>query len=162
APVVSVQVWYHAGSKDEAPQLRGSAHMFEHIMFKGTTHVPPEGHARMIAKIGGTYNAQTMDDATMFYDQVPSQYMEFALSLEAERMRGLLFRKATLDTEREVVKEEKRQRIDNSPVGKAIERFHQLAFTRHPYGTIGFGTMQDLDRLTPGDLKRFYDTYYVP
>jgi len=162
APVVAVQVWYHVGSKDEPRNLRGSAHMFEHMMFKGTTHVPPDRHLAMIQAIGGVGNAFTREDMTGYQNRVPRQYLDFALQLEAERMRGLLFRKEMIDTEREVVKEEKRQRIDNSPVGRAVERFRQMAFTLHPYGWSPAGFAEDLDRMRPADLKAFYDSYYQP
>lgn len=162
APVVTVQVWYHVGSKDEAKNRRGSAHMFEHMMFKGTTHVPPEEHARLIDRLGGTVNAFTFYDETAYHNTLPKQYMDFAVMLEAERMRNLLFRKSMVDREREVVKEEKRVRVDNSPVGRAFERLSALAFTRHPYAWNAAGFIEDLDRLTPADLKKFYDTYYQP
>src|ERR1700690_2595501 len=109
APVVSVEVWYHVGSKDEPRDRRGSAHMFEHMMFKGTEHVRPEAHAQFITGIGGYANATTEEDATHYIDNVPADYLDFALELEAERMRGLLFRKDMITTEKEVVKEEIRQ-----------------------------------------------------
>lgn len=162
APVVAVQVWYHVGSKDEARNRRGSAHMFEHMMFKGTTHVPPEEHARHIDRVGGDVNAFTFYDMTVYHDTVPSQYLGFAVLLEAERMRNLVFRKEMVDREREVVKEEKRVRVDNSPVGRAFERLSALAFTKHPYAWNAAGFIEDLDKLTPGELKKFYDAYYQP
>jgi zinc protease len=162
APVVSVQVWYHVGSKEEPPGLTGSAHMFEHIMFKGSTHVRPEEHARLIDYVGGTENAFTMEDATAFHEDVPGKQLDFAVQLEAERMRNLVFQSATINPEREVVKEEKRQRVDNNPIFHAIARLRELAYTKHPYHHLSIGTAEDLDRLTPGDLKKFYDEYYQP
>ena len=162
APVVTVQIWYHVGSKDEARTQRGSAHMFEHMMFKGTRNVPPEEHARLLDRVGGETNAFTTEDVTAYHDTVPRAYLDFAVRLEAERMRNLLFRADMVKTEREVVKEEKRAKIDNSPIGKALEQFRAKAYTRHPYAWLAAGDAGDLDRLGPAELKKFYDTYYVP
>jgi zinc protease len=162
APVVSVQMWYHVGSKDEPPNLRGSAHMFEHIMFKGSTKVPPDRHAQMIESIGGLSNAVTSEDATYYFDTVPRQYLDFTVQLEAERMRGLVFLPKTIDGEREMMKEERRQRVDASPLIKAIERLRAAAFARHPYAWHPLGFRADFDRVTVDDLRRFYDSYYQP
>ena len=161
APVVAVQVWYHAGSKDEPRDRRGSAHMFEHMMFKGTQHVRSEAHAQYIDGLGGYVNAQTDEDATHYIDTLPSDYLDFAIQLEAERMRNLLFRKPMIDTEREVVKEEIRQQ-ENSPIAKGFLRFLAVAYTKHPYAWTAGGNIADLDNTTPDDLKRFYDAYYQP
>ncbi|HEY1811240.1 MAG TPA: pitrilysin family protein [Kofleriaceae bacterium] len=161
APVVAVQVWYHAGSKDEPHDRRGSAHMFEHMMFKGTTHVRSEAHAQDINGIGGYVNATTDEDATHYIDTLPSDYFDFAVQLEAERMRNLLFRKEMIDGEREVVKEEIRQE-ENSPIAKGFLRFLAIAYTKHPYAWTAGGNLKDLDATTPEDLKRFYDAYYEP
>jgi zinc protease len=161
APVVAVQVWYHAGSKDEPRDRRGSAHMFEHMMFKGTVHVRAEGHAQDINGVGGYSNAQTDEDATHYIDTLPSDYLDFALQLEAERMRNLLFRKDMIDGEREVVKEEIRQQ-ENSPIAKGFLRFLAIAYTKHPYAWTSGGNIKDLDATTPEDLKKFYDAYYEP
>jgi zinc protease len=161
APVVAVQVWYRAGSKDEARDRRGSAHMFEHMMFKGTQHVRAEAHAQFVNGIGGYVNAQTDEDATHYINTLPSDYLDFAVQLEAERMRNLLFRKDMIDTEREVVKEEIRQQ-ENSPIAKGFLRFLEIAFAKHPYAWTAGGTIKDLDATTPADLKKFYDQYYQP
>ena len=161
APVVAVQVWYHAGSKDEPRDRRGSAHMFEHMMFKGTEHVRSEAHAQMINNVGGYVNAQTDEDATHFIDTMPASYLDFAVQLEAERMRHLLFRKTMVDGERQVVEEEIR-RNDNVPALKGFLRFLEIAYKAHPYAWTAGGTIKDLDATTPADLKKFYDTYYVP
>jgi zinc protease len=162
APIVTVQVWYHVGSKDEARNLRGSAHMFEHMMFKGTAHVPPEQHARWIDGLGGDENAFTKEDMTAYFQTVPKQYLDFAVKLEAERMRNLLIRKEMVDTEREVVKEELRTRVESSPFVTAYKRFRAIAFTKHPYAWLPSGDKEDLDRLKVADLQRFYDAYYQP
>jgi zinc protease len=161
APVVTVQVFYHVGSKDEPRDARGTAHMFEHMMFKGTEHVRPEEHARMIDELGGDTNAFTAWDVTGFHDTLPREHLDFAVQLEAERMRGLLFRKSMIQREVEVVKQEKRMR-DQSPLSRAVDELSALAFTRHPYAWSAAGEPAELDKLTPESLKAFYDTYYQP
>lgn len=161
APLVSVQVWYRVGSKDEARNRRGSAHMFEHMMFKGTQRVPPEEHARHVNRLGGYVNATTNEDATFYYQTLPAEYLDFAVELEAERMRNLLFREDMVKTEREVVKEEIRQQ-ENNPIARGFLRFLEIAYTKHPYAWTAGGTIADLDATTVADLKAFYDTYYVP
>lgn len=161
APVVAVEVWYHAGSKDEPRDRRGSAHMFEHMMFKGTKRVRPEAHARFISRVGGDANAHTSEDATAYVQVVPAGELDFVLSLEAERMRNLLFRDDMIATEREVVKEEIR-RQENDPIAQGLLRFLQIAFVKHPYSWTAGGTIADLDRTTADDLRAFYDAYYQP
>jgi zinc protease len=162
APIATVQVFYHVGSKDEHVGIRGVAHMFEHLMFKGSTRVPPEEHARLLKEVGGVVNAYTTEDLTAYHDTVPPSYVGFALELEAERMRNLKLFPSTIDSERKVVEEEKRLRVDNDPVGKAIERFRALAYTQHPYAWTAIGTIGDLEKVTPAECQKFYDTYYRP
>jgi zinc protease len=162
APIATVQIFYHVGSKDEHVGIRGVAHMFEHMMFKGTEHVPPEQHARLLKEVGGQVNAFTTEDITAYHETVPPSYIGFAMQLEAERMRSLKLFPAIIDSERKVVEEEKRLRIDNNPIGKAIERFRALAYTVSPYNWTAIGTIEDLDRVTPQDCQTFYDTYYLP
>ena len=161
-PVVTVQVWYHAGSKDERVGIRGIAHMFEHMMFKGSKRVAPEDHARHLSGIGGSVNAFTTDDVTAYHNTLPKQYMEFAMKLEAERMRALHLTDSTIASEREVVKEEKRSRMENSPIGRALEAIHDMAFTKHPYAWTPAGTIEDLNKIDRAACQKFYDTYYVP
>ena len=161
APVVAVQLWYHAGSKDEPGNRRGSAHMFEHMMFKGTKHVRAEAHSQFLNSIGGYVNAQTDEDATHYVDTVPSDFLDFTIQLEAECMRGLLIRKGMVETEKQVVEEEIRQ-ADNSPLTKGFLRFLQVAYTRHPYAWTAGGTASDLDATSVEDLQKFYDAYYQP
>ncbi len=161
-PVVTVQVWYHAGSKDEKVGIRGIAHMFEHMMFKGSKHVSPENHARMLSAVGGSVNAFTTDDVTAYHNTLPRQYMEFAMKLEAERMRALHLTDSTIKSEREVVKEEKRARMENSPIGRALEAIHDMAFTAHPYAWTPAGVIKDLDAIDRAACQKFYDIYYVP
>ncbi len=162
APIATVQVFYHVGSKDERAGIRGIAHMFEHMMFKGTEHVPPEEHARLLKEVGGQSNAFTTEDITGYHQTVPPSYVGFAMQLEAERMRHLKLTPSTVDSERKVVQEEKRLRIDNNPVGKALEKFRGMAFQKHPYNWLAIGTMEDLQGVTPADCQKFYDTFYVP
>src|SRR5215471_4683736 len=162
APIATVQVFYHVGSKDEHVGIRGVAHMFEHMMFKGSEHVAPEEHARLLKEVGGQVNAYTTEDLTAYHDTVPPSYVGFALELEAERMRQLKLFPGTVDSERHVVEEEKRLRIDNDPIGKAIEKFRALAYTKHPYNWTPIGTIEDLETVTPAVCQRFYDTYYQP
>jgi len=162
APVVTVQVFYHAGSKDEPPGKRGMAHMFEHMMFKGSTHVPPEEHARFISLVGGEYNAGTVEDVTFYWDAIPPSALEFTLKLEAERMRNLKLTQKTIDSERQVVEEELRLKVDNSPIGKALKAELAQAYTVHPYHFAAAGEKADLDTVTPADCQKFYDEYYRP
>jgi zinc protease len=162
APIATVQVFYHVGSKDEHVGIRGVAHMFEHMMFKGSQRVPPEDHARLLKEVGGQVNAFTTEDVTAYHDTVPPSYVGFAMELEAERMRHLKLFQDTIDSERKVVEEEKRLRVDNNPIGKAIERFRALAFTKHPYAWTSIGTIEDLEKVRPEDCQKFYDAYYQP
>ncbi|HET6611044.1 MAG TPA: pitrilysin family protein [Kofleriaceae bacterium] len=161
APVVTVQVWYHAGSKDEPAGHHGSAHMFEHMMFRGTAHVRPQDHAKLLNQLGGVVNATTDADFTYFYNLLPAAYLDFAVKLEAERMRNLLFRPKMIDTEREVVKEELRTALNN-PIQAGLRTFFATEFSTHPYGWLPGGNIQDLDNTTPADLQKFYNTYYQP
>jgi len=162
APVVTVQVFYHAGAKDEPTGKRGIAHMFEHMMFKGSTHVAPEEHARFIALVGGEYNAFTQDDTTGYHDTVPPSALDFTMKLEAERMRNLKLTQKTIDSERQVVEEELRQKVENNPIGKALRAELAMAYTVHPYRVSPAGEKSDLDTVTPADCQKFYDEYYRP
>jgi zinc protease len=162
APVVTVQIFYHVGGKDEPADKRGMAHMFEHMMFKGSTHVRPEEHARFIDSVGGNENAFTADDETGYHDTIPPSALDFTLQLEAERMRNLKLIQKTIDSEREVVKEELRVRLENSPVSKALDKVLHLAFTVHPYQQMAIGQKQMLDTVTVADCQKFYDLYYQP
>lgn len=161
-PVATVQVWYHVGSKNEKRGIRGLAHMFEHLMFKGSQRVRPEKHAQLLSALGGTVNAFTTQDVTAYHDTLPKQYFELALELEAERMRHLVFRNAALASERKVVIEEKRQRLENSPIGRALEAIHELSFRKHPYAWTPAGDINDLDGTVLETYRRFYNRYYVP
>ncbi len=161
-PVINLQVWYHVGSKDERPGHTGFAHLFEHLMFKGSAHVGPEEHSRIIEAMGGFDNAYTNDDVTVFWETFPSQYLARVLWLEADRMGSLNVNEANFLSEREVVKEERRMRVDNRPYGRVIEDLYAAAFTVHPYHHITLGSMADLDKATLEDVRQFYRTYYRP
>lgn len=162
APVVSVQVWYHVGSKDESPGKTGFAHLFEHLMFQGTKNLGPDQFSNYIVRAGGLDNAYTTEDYTVFWETIPSSQLPVALWLEADRMRNLEITQQSFDTEKEVVKEERRLRFDNQPYGTVVEKVYQQAFTVHPYQHSAIGSMEDLDRACLADIQTFYDTYYVP
>jgi predicted Zn-dependent peptidase len=162
APVVSVQVWYHVGSKDESAGKTGFVHLFEHLMFDGTTNLGPEQFSDYIVRAGGVDNAYTTEDATVFWETVPSAQLPVVLWLEADRMRNLDITERVFNNEREVVKEERRQRFDNQPYGTVIETLYQHAFTIHPYHHVTIGSMSDLEHASVPDIRDFYNTYYVP
>ena len=162
APVVTAQVFYHAGSKDEPADKRGIAHMFEHMMFKGSKFVAPEQHARFVDAVGGNENAFTADDLTGYHDTVPPSALEFTLKLEAERMRNLTLTQKTINSEREVVKEEHRLRLENNPVMQAFDKMLHIAYKVHPYHQLAVGEPAMLDRVTVADCQAFYDMYYRP
>jgi zinc protease len=161
-PIVSVQVWYHVGSKDERPGRTGFAHLFEHLMFKGSTHVKPDEYSKIIEAMGGVDNAFTMEDVTVFFETTPSNYLARALWLEADRMGGLDISEENFKSEREVVKEERRMRFDNVPYGRVFEDLSAAAFTVHPYHHSVIGTMEDLDKATVQDVREFFHAFYRP
>lgn len=161
APVVSVQVWYHAGSKDEPRERRGTAHMFEHLMYQGTEHVRPQVHNQSIEWLGGYVNAATDEDATHFINTLPAEDVDYAIRLEADRMRNLRFAKPVVDGERQVVQAEIRQQAA-SPFAFGLARCLSIAYQKHPYATMSTGVAKELDATTPEDLKKFYDAYYQP
>jgi zinc protease len=161
-PIVHVNLAYHVGSKNEKPGRTGFAHLFEHLMFMGSINVQPEAHTSMLASIGGQSNAYTTDDETVFWQTVPAHYLPLTLWLEADRMATLRIDKDTFESEREVVKEERRMRIDNQPYGRLNEIIYDQAFTVHPYKHATIGSMQDLEAASVNDVRDFYQTYYVP
>src|SRR5215470_1082667 len=161
-PIVHVNLTYHVGSKNERPGRTGFAHLFEHLMFKGSKNVEPEGHTSKIASIGGQSNAFTTEDETTFWETAPSQYLPLILWLEADRMATLRINNETFVSEREVVKEERRLRVDNQPYGRLNEIIYDQVFTTHPYKHVPIGSMVDLDSATVDDVRDFYQTFYVP
>ena len=161
-PIVHAEIWYHVGSKNERPGRTGFAHLFEHMMFKGSKNVEPEGHPSWISSIGGQSNAYTTEDATVFWETVPAHYLPLVLWLEADRLATLRIDEDVFRTEREVVKEERRMRIDNQPYGRLNELIYDQAFTVHPYKHPTIGSMKDLEAASINDVRDFFRTYYVP
>jgi zinc protease len=161
-PIVHLQMWYHVGSKNEKPGRTGFAHLFEHMMFKGSKNVEPEGHPSYISSVGGQSNAYTNEDATVFWETVPAQYLPLVLWLEADRLASLRIEEKVFQTEREVVKEERRMRIENQPYGRLQELIADQAFVAHPYKHPVIGSMKDLEAASIGDVREFFQTYYVP
>jgi zinc protease len=161
-PIVHAEVWYHVGSKNERPGRTGFAHLFEHMMFKGSKNVEPEGHPSWISSVGGQSNAYTTEDATVFWQTFPAQYLPLVLWLEADRMASLRIEERVFRTEREVVKEERRMRVENQPYGRLNEIIYDQAFTTHPYKHPTIGSMHDLEAASVDDVRDFFKTYYVP
>jgi len=161
-PIVHLQLWYHVGSKNEKKGRTGFAHLFEHMMFKGSKNVAPEEHTSVISSVGGQSNAYTTDDETVFWETVPAQYLPLVLWLEADRLASLRIDKDTFVNEREVVKEERRMRVDNQPYGRLNEIIYDNAFTVHPYKHPTIGSMEDLEAASIEDVREFFETYYVP
>jgi zinc protease len=161
-PIVQAEVWYHVGSKNEKTGRTGFAHLFEHMMFKGSKNVEPEGHPSWISSVGGQSNAYTNEDATVFWQTFPSQYLPLVLWLEADRLATLRIDEAVFKTERQVVKEERRMRVENQPYGRLNEIVYDQAFTVHPYKHPTIGSMQDLESASIADVREFFRTYYVP
>ena len=162
APVVNLQMWYHVGSKDEREGRTGFAHLFEHLMFKGSAHVDPEEHSRIIEAFGGFDNAYTNFDTTVYWETFPSNYIERVIWLEADRMGSLNVDEANFQSEREVVKEERRLRLENRPYGLVAEDLYAAAFQKHPYRHQPIGSMEDLNKATVEDVREFFRTYYRP
>ena len=162
APVIDVQVWYHVGSKNEVPGRTGFAHFFEHLMFDGTKNLGSNEFSDYIIRSGGTDNAYTTEDTTVFWETVPSNMLPVVLWLEADRMRNLEINEKVFDNERQVVEEERRLRFDNPPYGTVVETLYDHAYTVHPYRHMTIGSMEDLNHASIQDIQDFYDTYYVP
>ncbi len=161
-PVINVQIWYHVGSKDEKTGRTGFAHLFEHLMFKGSAHIKPEEHDKIITNAGGVSNAYTQDDVTVYWETFPANYLEKVLWMESDRMTTLDVSEENFKSEREVVKEERLTRIENPPYGDLNELLYDNAFQVHPYKHVTIGSMKDLDAATIDDVREFYHTYYVP
>jgi len=161
-PIVHLELWYHVGSKDERPGRTGFAHLFEHMMFKGSRNVEPDQHPSWLTSIGGQANATTNEDTTIYWETVPAHFLPLVLWLEADRMASLRIDEAVFRNEREVVKEERRMRIDNPPFGRLSEIIYEQIFTAHPYRYQTIGSMKDLEAASIQDVREFYQTYYVP
>jgi zinc protease len=162
APVVSFQMWYHVGSKNERPGITGISHLCEHMMFRGSKNLGPEEHSRIVQANGGVDNAGTSFDYTMYYEKLSSDKLELAMSLESERLKYLTPTDQNFPSERDVVAEERRMSVDNSPYGVVFEQLLNSAFTAHPYHWHVLGFMSDIQNITVDDLKQHYKTYYLP
>ncbi len=161
-PTVSYQVHFAAGSRYERPGLTGISHLFEHMMFKGTKEVGPEEFSRIIQAHGGTLNAFTTTDNTSYYENLPAAQLELAARLEADRLQNLQITQETLETEREVVRSERKLRAVNTPFGLLIEQLFALAYEKHPYRWPVIGWDHDLKNLTLVDCLEYYRLFYAP
>ena len=165
APVVAVNLWYGVGSRNERAGRTGFAHLFEHMMFQGSANVPEMAHFALIEKAGGSLNGSTWLDRTNYYETVPAHYLELAFWLESDRLGWLLpaMTQEKLDNQRDVVKNERRWRVDNQPYGDWDERIQALMYPpEHPYHHSVIGSMEDLDSASLQDVEQFFRTYYAP
>ena len=161
-PVVSVQVWYKVGSINETDGFKGIAHLFEHMMFRGSDNFGPEEHARLIQEAGGRCNAYTSDEVTVYHQKVPADKLALVLRLEADRMASLKLNQDILDTEREVVKEEYRLYVDNNPIGSMQKLMRRFLFPSHPYEFGPIGRMEDISAFSVENCREFFESFYAP
>jgi zinc protease len=161
-PTAAIVVGYHVGSKDDPPQRSGFAHLFEHMMFKGTTNMAPETLDRLTEDVGGANNAFTQDDLTVYHEVVPSNHLERLIWAEAERMASLIIDEANFRSEREVVKSEYLQTVEAAPYGRFEEDVQKKSFTVHPYKRTTIGSIPDLNAAVLDDVRKFHATYYRP
>jgi zinc protease len=161
-PIVAVSVLYHVGSKNEVPDRTGFAHFFEHLLFEGSVNIDRGEYSKIVEKNGGELNANTSQDRTYYYELLPSNQLELGLWLESERMLHAKVDTKGIETQRSVVKEEKRQRVDNQPYGSFFTEMFKRVFTTHPYNWAPIGSMEHLDAAQEVDYVDFYKNYYVP
>lgn len=161
-PIVAVTVMYHVGAKNEKPGRSGFAHFFEHLLFEGSENIGRGEFMSMVKAAGGALNANTTQDRTFYYEVLPSNQLELGLYMESERMLHAKIDSVGVETQREVVKEEKRQRIDNVPYMSFQAEIFKRAFKEHPYRWTTIGSMEDLDAAQLGEFMEFYEEYYVP
>ncbi len=162
APIVTTSVMYHVGAKDEQPDRTGFAHFFEHLLFEGTKNIENGAWFSIVTENGGTNNANTTDDRTYYYEVFPSNNLELGLWMESERMLHPIIEQDGVDTQNEVVKEEKRLRVDNQPYGKFLENVKKHLFIKHPYRWTTIGEMEHLDSATLDEFLAFNKKFYVP
>jgi len=162
APVVTTSVMYHVGAKDENPERTGFAHFFEHLLFEGTKNIPKGEWFTIVTSNGGSNNANTSDDRTYYYEVFPSNNVELGLWMESERLLHPVINQDGVDTQNEVVKEEKRLRVDNSPYGRFLEVIKVNMFKKHPYKGTTIGKMEHLDAATLEEFQAFNKKFYVP
>jgi zinc protease len=160
-PVITLEVWYHVGSRNESPGKTGFAHFLEHLMFDGTTTLGRH-FSDYIVRVGGVDNAYTTTDATVYWETMPSSNLAVGLWLEADRMRNLDITRSNLENERAVVEEERRRRYENPPYGTLIPTLYEHAFTVSPYRHLPIGSVDDVSHATVNEIRDFYKTYYVP
>jgi len=161
-PIVAISVLYHVGSKNEDPDRTGFAHFFEHLMFEGSPNIKRGEYFKIVQSNGGTLNANTSFDRTFYYEILPSNQLELGLWLESERMLHLKIDSVGVETQRNVIKEEKKQRYDNQPYGKLFEEVFKHAYKKHPYRWTPIGSDQYIDKAKLDEFIEFYKTYYVP
>jgi predicted Zn-dependent peptidase len=161
-PIVAVSVMYHVGSKNENPERTGFAHFFEHLMFEGSDNIGRGQYDKYVQNAGGTLNANTTFDRTYYYEVLPSNQLDLGLWLESERMMHARVDEKGIETQRQVVKEERRQRIDNQPYGSILEETFKRAYHVHPYKWPVIGSMAHLEAAQESDYKQFYKDFYVP
>jgi len=161
-PVVAVDVWYHVGSAYEEVGRSGFAHLFEHMMFQGSENLDKTEHFQYISRAGGTMNGSTTQDRTNYWEILPANRLNMGLWLEADRMRSLAITEENFENQRETVKEERRQRVDNEPYGAAFMVSDTLGYDGYPYGHTVIGRMVDLDAAEVGDVQAFFNKYYCP
>ncbi|MFT5336922.1 MAG: zinc protease [Luteibaculaceae bacterium] len=161
-PIVGVTVMYHVGSKNEDPTRTGMAHFFEHLLFEGSENIERGEFDKYIENAGGTLNANTSNDRTFYYEVLPSNQLELGLWLESERMLHAKVEQVGVETQREVVKEEKRQRMDNQPYGSVLAEVFKRMYTVHPYKWTTIGSMEHLNQTSLEEFMEFYKTFYVP
>ena len=161
-PIVAVSILYHVGSKNENPERTGFAHFFEHLLFEGSTNIGRGEYSELVEKNGGTLNANTSNDRTYYYEILPSNQLELGIWLESERLLHAKVDNTGIETQRSVVKEEKRQRVDNQPYASFITEMFKRMFTEHPYNWVPIGSMEHLDAAQEEDYVNFYKTFYVP
>ena len=162
APMFSIVVNYNVGSRDERKGRTGFAHLFEHMMFKGSENVGPGEHPYLMFMNGGSMNGTTNKDRTMYFESLPANQLDLALFLEADRMRSLAITKANLDNQRSAVQEERRLGVDNQPYGRTFEMLDELAYENFAYKHSTIGSMADLDAASVEDVTAFFKTYYAP
>lgn len=162
APVVVTSVMYHVGAKDEQPDRTGFAHFFEHLLFEGTQNIPRGDWFKIVTSNGGSNNANTSDDRTYYYEIFPSNNLELALWMESERLMHPIINQIGVDTQNEVVKEEKRLRMDNQPYGQIFSEVKKNLFTNHPYRWAPIGSMEHLDAATLEEFLAFNKKFYMP
>ena len=162
APVVTTSVMYHVGAKDEAAGRTGFAHFFEHLLFEGTKNIKRGEWFKLVSSNGGSNNANTSPDRTYYYETFPSNNEQLGLWMEAERLRHPVINQIGVDTQREVVKEEKRLRMDNQPYGKLVDAILTTLFKKHPYKGTVIGSMEDLNSAKLEEFNAFFKKYYIP